>query len=90
MLEEKEKDLGIIRMRTSIFCSTAPIGKGHGGGVVSYYEVIALKETTDLIKVLCPKAEELGVPTGILSLNGQYLDNPYMWDYLSSLGVGQE
>ena len=72
-------------MKSSIFATTAPIGKGHGGGIVSYYEVMALKETTNLIKVLCPKTEELGVPTEILNLDGQYPGNPYMWDYLASI-----
>lgn len=72
-------------MQSSIFCSTAPIGKGHGGGIVSYHEVMALKETTNLVKILCPKSEELGVPTEIINLNGQYPDNPFMWDYLSSI-----
>ncbi|MBA7475659.1 D-inositol-3-phosphate glycosyltransferase [subsurface metagenome] len=74
-------------MKTSVFCTTAPIGKGHGGGIVSYYECQALKEATELIQVICPQSEELGVPVESISLNDNYPDNPFMWDYLASLKV---
>ena len=75
-------------MRTSIFCSTAPIGKGHGGGIVSYYEVMALNETTTLVKVLCPKVNNLELDNiQLINLNGHYEDNPFMYDYLTSLKV---
>jgi len=75
------------KMKTSVFCTTAPIGKGHGGGIVSYYECQALKEVSDLIQVVCPKSEDLGVPVETISLNDRYSDNPFMWDYLTSLKV---
>lgn len=68
-------------MKTSLFASTAPIGKGHGGGVVSYHELVALKETTEVVQVLCPKSEDLGMPTTIIQ-NSHYPDNPFMLDYL--------
>lgn len=76
-------------MKTSVFCTTAPIGRGHGGGIVSFYECRALKETTSLTQVLCPQSEELGVPVETITLNGNYQGNPFMWDYLASLRVKQ-
>lgn len=61
---------------------------------MSFYECQALKETTDLIQVLCPKSEELGVPVEIINqkanaANGYYPLNPFMWDYSTSLKVKQ-
>ena len=72
-------------MKSSVFCTTAPIGKGHGGGIVSYYECQALKEISKLIQVVCPISEDMGVPVETISLNGRYHDNPFMWDYVTSL-----
>ncbi|GAH08266.1 unnamed protein product, partial [marine sediment metagenome] len=70
-----------------VFCTTAPIGKGHGGGIVSYYECQALKEISELIQVVCPISEDMGVPVETISLNDRYHDNPFMWDYVTSLKV---
>ena len=72
-------------MKSSVFCTTAPIGKGHGGGIVSYYECQALKEISELIQVVCPISEDIGVPVETISLDGRYHDNPFMWDYVTSL-----
>lgn len=72
----------------SIFATTAPVGKGHGGGIVSHYEVMALSETTDLIQILCPNTTyNEYMNTLIVNLNGHYHDNPFMYDYLCSLKV---
>lgn len=54
--------------------------------MVSYVECQALKETTDLVQVICPDSVSLEVPTITISkitLNGNYPDNPFMWDYLT-------
>ena len=74
-------------MKTSVFCSTAPLGQGHGGGVVSYYEYIALKETTHLTKVLAPSFTDEVNNCQVINLNGHYPNNPFMYDYLCSLNV---
>lgn len=72
----------------SLFATTAPIGPGHGGGMVSYVECLALKETTELVQVLCPEYKgESRLPIKTLSLNGNYPDNPFMWDYLTANNV---
>lgn len=74
-------------MKTSIFCSTAPIGKGHGGGIVSYYEYLALKETTKLVKTLAPCTTPEVKDCEVVTPNGHYLDNPFMHDYMYSLSA---
>ena len=49
---------------------------------------LALKEVTNLIQVLCPSSStDLKVPMTYLSLNGNYPDNPFMWDYLAAYRV---
>ncbi len=63
-------------MRTSVFCTTAPIGMGHGGGASSYWELEALKATTDFKQVIQMRA-----------LDGRYRGDPFMWDYCTSLSV---
>ena len=72
-------------MRTSIFCSTAPIGKGHGGGIVSYYELMALKDMTKVVKVMSSVPSPEVPECEVVSLNGHYADNPFMQDYLFSM-----
>lgn len=73
-------------MKTSIFCSTAPIGRGHGGGIVSYYEHSALKETTKLVKTLAPSTTPEVGDCEVIT-NEHYPDNPFMQDYMYSLKV---
>lgn len=64
-------------METSAFCTTARIGPGHGGGLVSHHELEALKTISDVKQV---------ISTAGLSLNN-YPNNPFMLDYLATLQV---
>lgn len=72
-------------MMKSVFCTTAPIGRGHGGGIVSFFECQALKETSEIIQVLCPDADLFGLPVERVSTDGHYQSNPFFYDYLSSM-----
>ena len=82
VIEQKE-----LNLKTSIFCSTAPIGKGHGGGVVSYYERLALQDTTKLVKTLAPCTTPEVKDCTVVNLIGYYQDNPFMYDYVCSLNA---
>lgn len=74
-------------MKTSIFCSTAPIGKGHGGGVVSYYERLALQDVTKLVRTIAPCTTPEVKDCKVIDLGGHYPNNPFMTDYLYSLSA---
>ena len=63
-------------MKSSAFCTTAPIGMGHGGGASSYWELEALKVTTEVKQVIDMK-----------SLDDEYADNVFMQDYATALTV---
>lgn len=60
----------------SVFCTTAPIKpQGHGGGSSSFYELEALKATTDVAQII----QTVG------KMDGLYPNNPFMEDYRCSL-----
>ena len=40
--------------KSSLFATTAPIGPGHGGGIVSWNECLALSQVTGLCQVIAP------------------------------------
>jgi glycosyltransferase involved in cell wall biosynthesis len=61
----------------SVFCTTAPIGPGHGGGIASSVELEALAECTEVIQVITPEVIK----------SDHYGDNPFWWDYLVSRTV---
>lgn len=56
----------------SVFCTTAPIGKGHGGGIASSVELESLRAVTDVIQVITPDS---------VKGNHYYPNNPFWWDY---------
>jgi len=72
-------------MKTSIFCSTAPIGKGHGGGVVSYHEYLALKKMTSVTQVLSSSITPEVPDAKVVMTCSNMPNNPFMFDYLCSL-----
>lgn len=66
-------------MRTSVFATTAQIGKG-GGGLVALHELNALKRVTDVKEVLAAS----GGTKSIFPLDYGLPDIPQMYDYLAT------
>lgn len=69
-------------MKTSVFITNSPIGLGHGGGVVCYNIVQALKSVTDLRVVLSEK--------NINPKRYHQPENPFLYDYFASALLNEE
>lgn len=67
-------------MKTSLFCTTAKIGKGTGGGIVVFHELKALKKVTDVKSVLDM--------TNIIPESYQHKPHAFTRAYFDSDGVG--
>lgn len=65
-----------MKLKTSVFVTTANIGEGTGGGNVSYHEFVALKNVTKVQR--CLSREDLYPPKYSLP------DDPFLYDYLAS------
>lgn len=71
----------------SIFATTSEISQGSGGGVVSYNIILALKEATDLMMVLCKGTTNVAYSKNIDPISYGFEFNPFLFDYLASLYI---
>jgi hypothetical protein len=76
-------------MKTSIFLTTAKLGKGTGGGNAAHHELTALTEVTDC-KMALAAAPSKDYTVEVKSMNPvdhKLPENPFMWDYVANMSM---
>jgi len=71
-------------METSVYVTTSSIGKGSGGGIVAYNEILALKSVSKLEAVIGRKVQGWKIFDIIPEAYAYSLDIPFLFDYFAA------
>lgn len=68
----------------SLFATTSEVKPGSGGGIVSYNIALALKEATNLVRILCDGETDIAKSKNINPTNYAQPNVPFLWDYFAT------